>query len=66
VKAKGFLQQGCKELFLFDPISPEPQAVVTKVWEIFVNAESKKTQLYADAHVKVMQLQLRTRYSGCL
>jgi hypothetical protein len=69
VKAKGFLQQqGCKELFSFQGqgIRPDPQSVVTKVWEIFVNAESKKTQLYADAHVKVMQLQSRTCCSGCL
>ncbi len=33
--------------------SPDPLHVVSKVWEIHLDQESKKTQLYADAHVKV-------------
>ena len=33
--------------------SPDPLHVVSKVWEIHLDGESKKTQLYADAHVKV-------------
>jgi hypothetical protein len=52
-QTKGFLQGGCRELFMFG-VNPDPQAVVSKVWEIYLDQESKKTQLYADAHVKVI------------
>ena len=40
------------ELFMFG-VDPDPLTVVSKVWEIYVDSESKKTQLYIDAHVKV-------------
>ena len=55
-KKKLIEQQGCSELFMFEGVSPDPRSVVSKVWEIFVDAESKKTQLYADAHVKVLAI----------
>ena len=52
-QTNGFLQGGCKELFMFG-VNPDPKAVVSKVWEIYLDDESRKTQLYADAHVKVV------------
>jgi hypothetical protein len=54
-QTNGFLQGGCKELFMFGA-SPDPQAVVSNVWDIYLDEESKRTQLYADAHVKVASL----------
>jgi hypothetical protein len=52
-QARGFLHGGCMELFSFDGVSPDPHSVVCKVWDIHLDRESKKTQLYVDAHVKV-------------
>ncbi len=31
-----------------------PPLMFNQVWEIYLDGESKKTQLYADAHVKVL------------
>jgi hypothetical protein len=61
---RSFLNQiGCKELYMFEGsgCSPDPLHVVSKVWEIHLDGESKKTQLYADAHVKVSRHLSRTR-----
>jgi hypothetical protein len=32
-----------------------PILMFNQVWEIYLDGESKKTQLYADAHVKVLE-----------
>jgi hypothetical protein len=51
------------ELFSFDGASPDPQSVVCKVWDVYLDRESKKTQLYVDAHVKVVRAQSASRFA---
>lgn len=46
-------------MFQHQGAGPDPQAVVSKVWEIYLDGESKKTQLYADAHVKCKSVKER-------
>ena len=38
---------------MFEGNDPDPQVVVQQVWGIHIDEESKKTQLYRDARVKV-------------